>query len=383
MNKNILDYILDISSEIKVPSKDIKEYLFSRIQTEYKKQFEIDCTVFEEENNNIFICTKEKRIPLDKLPLSFMKLIRSQFLSYVSQAKLLVNRSKIIDMENSIVTCTLVKIARFNAIVNINNISISIDKRSFLPNDILEIGKSYLFLVVSAKYVGEEFNIFLSRNSEEFIKKVIQLYIPETNSEKITIEHIYRIPRINNFVIMKSNLANCISYCMGSNASRVKNIIRELSGENILFINNQVSIYDNFGYIFRMRNVPFVINESGDRIQVLLNSDMYKRCIYKKQSIKAFEITYHKVLSIYDFKSSKKDLYKVFLKNIFKFKDLTEMFNLKPSLMFKNLLLSSDQVLNIYSFVLNICKTECNIFIEEDMTICEVLNSSNKNKKIY
>lgn len=68
--------------------------------------------------------------------------------------------------------------------------------------------------------------IFLTRNSERFLQKIMELEIPEIKSGIIKIRHIIRIPRLLSKVIVESLSPSVdpVGTCVGFSAGRIISI---------------------------------------------------------------------------------------------------------------------------------------------------------------
>jgi N utilization substance protein A len=144
----------------------------------------------------------------------------------------------------SLVICTVVAISSqgLGIIVNINNFeglitdhhSYHFMKSEYIPGMRL---KAYIYKVEENP---EGFQVFLSRNSEEFLLEIMKDEIPEIRNNLIKVINIARAPGFASIVMVKNEdpqqKLNEVGACIGSGGHRIKNIQKELKNEKIYLL---------------------------------------------------------------------------------------------------------------------------------------------------
>jgi transcription termination/antitermination protein NusA len=77
--------------------------------------------------------------------------------------------------------------------------------------------------------------LILERSSQEFVKQLFELEIPEIFEKLVVIKNIVRSPGYKTKIVVMSNDKNIdpVGTCVGVGGSRIKPILKELSGEKI------------------------------------------------------------------------------------------------------------------------------------------------------
>lgn len=104
-----------------------------------------------------------------------------------------------------------------------------------IPNEVLEPGKSYLFLIKDIKEQSRGWPIILSRSDEKFLDYLLRTNIPEIEQGIIEIKLISRIAGIKSKIALSSNDSNVdpIGTCVGVGGKRIKDISAMINNERI------------------------------------------------------------------------------------------------------------------------------------------------------
>lgn len=104
-----------------------------------------------------------------------------------------------------------------------------------IPGEFYEIGKRYRFLVT--KLINEENNrhVILSRGSEEFLKALFSMEVPEIMNDQVEIKAIARFAGHRSKVAVSSNQDGLdpIGACIGQRGMRIAAIMGELNEEKV------------------------------------------------------------------------------------------------------------------------------------------------------
>ncbi len=104
-----------------------------------------------------------------------------------------------------------------------------------IPNERYHAGQRLKVLLSSIREDNRGPVIFLSRNRAEFLKKLLELEIPEINNGSISIKAIAREAGKRSKIAVASEEEGIdpIGACVGQRGTRISAVINELNGENI------------------------------------------------------------------------------------------------------------------------------------------------------
>jgi N utilization substance protein A len=115
-----------------------------------------------------------------------------------------------------------------------------------IPGEFYEIGKRYRFLV--SRIVNEENNrhVVLSRSSDEFLKALFRMEVPEILNDQVEIKAIARFPGQRSKVAVASNQdgLDATGACIGQRGMRIAAIMGELNEEKVDIVKWSLDIVD-------------------------------------------------------------------------------------------------------------------------------------------
>lgn len=84
----------------------------------------------------------------------------------------------------------------------------------------------------------DEYPVILARRSEEFLRKLLAIEIPEISQGKIIVQDILRCPGVISKVIVRSgvSISNPLGACIGERGIRAQNIEKEMNPERIYLV---------------------------------------------------------------------------------------------------------------------------------------------------
>lgn len=130
----------------------------------------------------------------------------------------------------------IVKRSEFNnVIVDIGRSEAILMRVNLIPRETFRIGDRITALVEHVKYDEYGYQIFLSRNSEAFLQKLMEQQVPEIYDKIIEIKSIARDPgsHAKVAVFCKDPNIDPVGTCVGIRGSRIQPIVQELQGEKI------------------------------------------------------------------------------------------------------------------------------------------------------
>jgi len=140
-----------------------------------------------------------------------------------------------LDRKEHLVTGTIKRMERGNAIVEAGKIEAVLPRDQMIPRENLRIGdrvKAYL-LRVDRQARGPQ--LILSRTAPEFIVKLFEMEVPEVDDGLLEIKAAARDPGLRAKIAVKSNdqRIDPIGTCVGMRGMRVTAVTNELAGERV------------------------------------------------------------------------------------------------------------------------------------------------------
>lgn len=144
------------------------------------------------------------------------------------------------------------------------------DKRKEEPR----FNQSFFFVVDRIeKGQNNDDKIYLTRQSDAFIRKIMELQIPEISDGSVSICHIIRVPKLVNKVIVRSNVEGLdpLGACIGEYSERIREITKLVFPERIdivLWTENEKELLLNLLPV----KVISVIDEK-EKVRIIISKD--------------------------------------------------------------------------------------------------------------
>lgn len=140
-----------------------------------------------------------------------------------------------LDRGDFLVTGTIKRIERGNAIIESGKIEAELPRDQMIPKENLRVGdrvRAYLYKVDRSSRGPQ---LKLSRISPDFLMKLFELEVPEIEEDLLEIKVAARDPGSRAKIAVKSNdqRIDPIGTCVGMRGSRVQSVISELAGERV------------------------------------------------------------------------------------------------------------------------------------------------------
>jgi N utilization substance protein A len=153
----------------------------------------------------------------------------------IREAERNVISDKYLQMEGDIVSGSVHRFEKGNTIIQLDDTEAVLSKTEQIPGERFRQGEMIraLLLKVDKKVNGLE--IVLSRAHSGFVKKLFELEVPEIAQGIVEIKAIAREPgeRTKISVYSRDDKVDSVGACVGMRGSRVKEIVKEISGERI------------------------------------------------------------------------------------------------------------------------------------------------------
>jgi N utilization substance protein A len=157
-------------------------------------------------------------------------------------------------------------------------------KSEQIPTDFYRKGDTVKAVVIRVDNKNNKLRIIVSRTSEEFLRRLFELEIPEVQEGIITIKGIARIPGERAKVAVETfdDRIDPVGSCVGVKGSRIHGIVRELRNENIDVINytSNVSLYITRA-LSPAKIISLRVDEENKRAEVSLKPEEISMAIGK------------------------------------------------------------------------------------------------------
>ncbi|GGY18970.1 transcription termination factor NusA [Paludibacterium paludis] len=134
-----------------------------------------------------------------------------------------------------IVTGTIKRIERGNAIVECGKLEALLPREQMIPKENLRVGDRVKAFLLRIDRMGRGPQLVLSRTAREFLVKLFELEVPEIEEGMLEIKEAARDPGMRAKIAVKANdpRIDPQGTCIGVRGSRVQAVTQELAGERI------------------------------------------------------------------------------------------------------------------------------------------------------
>ncbi|MCF7817558.1 MAG: transcription termination factor NusA [Kiritimatiellales bacterium] len=139
------------------------------------------------------------------------------------------------DRAGEIVTGSVVRFDRSDVIIDLDHAEAVMPSKERVPTEEYEIGERIRAFILTVRERERGPEIVLSRNHPDFVRRLFELEVSEIGDGTMEIKGIAREAgyRSKVAVISHDDRVDPVGACVGMRGMRVKNIVRELSGEKI------------------------------------------------------------------------------------------------------------------------------------------------------
>lgn len=190
-----------------------------------------------------------------------------------------------LDRENEMITRTIQREDKYNVYINLDKIEgvvplkEQVASEKYIPNERMK------FLIKDVKSSSKEPQIILSRASENLVKRLFELEVPEINDGTIEIYSIAREAGSRTKIAVFSNddAIDAVGACIGYKGVRVNSIVDELQNEKIDIINYDKDIKVFISNALSPADiVDVLINEKKKQSLVVVNDYQLSLAIGKE-----------------------------------------------------------------------------------------------------
>ncbi len=143
--------------------------------------------------------------------------------------------SDFLERKEHLVTGTVKRIERGNAIIEAGRIEAMLPRDQMIPKENLRVGDRVRAYLLKIDRVARGPQLILSRTAPDFIIKLFELEVPEMEDGLLEIKSAARDPGVRAKIAVKSNdpRVDPIGTCVGMRGSRVTAVTNELAGERV------------------------------------------------------------------------------------------------------------------------------------------------------
>jgi len=140
-----------------------------------------------------------------------------------------------LDRKEHLVTGTIKRIERGNAIIEAGRIEAVLPRDQMIPKENLRVGDRCRALLLKIDRQARGPQLILSRTAPEFIIRLFELEVPEMEDGLLEIKSAARDAGVRAKIAVKSNdpRVDPIGTCVGMRGSRVQAVTNELAGERV------------------------------------------------------------------------------------------------------------------------------------------------------
>jgi N utilization substance protein A len=189
------------------------------------------------------------------------------------------------DHVGDIVTGTVRRFERSDVIVDLGDAEGVMPAKERVPSEEYQIGDRIRFLLLSIDTPAPGTQLILTRANPEFIRKLFELEVSEIADGTVEIRGIAREAGFRTKIAVHSNddKVDPVGACVGLRGQRVKNIVRELSGEKVDIVKWSPDIKTFVtNALAPAKLMRLEVEELDNTVKVIVESDQLSLAIGKK-----------------------------------------------------------------------------------------------------
>jgi N utilization substance protein A len=189
------------------------------------------------------------------------------------------------DRPGDIVSGTVRRFERSDVIVDLGRAEAIIPSRERVPTEEYQVGDRVRALILTVQNNPQGPEIVLSRSHPDFVRRLFELEVSEIADQTVEIRGIAREPgfRTKIAVVSHDDRVDPVGACVGMRGIRVKNIVRELSGEKIDIVrwSDDVKTFVT-NALAPAKLVRVTVDEAARAVTVVAEPDQLSLAIGKK-----------------------------------------------------------------------------------------------------
>jgi N utilization substance protein A len=189
------------------------------------------------------------------------------------------------DHVGDIVTGTVRRFDRSDVFIDLGDAEGVMPGKERVPSEEYQIGDRIRFLLLNLDAQAQGTQLTLSRANPDFIKKLFELEVSEIADGTVEIKGIAREAGFRTKIAVHSNdeKVDPVGACVGLRGQRVKNIVRELSGEKVDIVKRSTDIKTFVtNSLAPAKLLRLEVEELDNTVKVIVESDQLSLAIGKK-----------------------------------------------------------------------------------------------------
>ena len=189
------------------------------------------------------------------------------------------------DHVGDIVTGTVRRFDRSDVFIDLGDAEGVMPGKERVPSEEYQIGDRIRFLLLNLDAQAQGTQLTLSRANPDFIKKLFELEVSEIADGTVEIKGIAREAGFRTKIAVHSNdkKVDPVGACVGLRGQRVKNIVRELSGEKVDIVKWSTDIKTFVtNSLAPAKLLRLEVEELDNTVKVIVESDQLSLAIGKK-----------------------------------------------------------------------------------------------------
>ena len=189
------------------------------------------------------------------------------------------------DRPGDIVSGAVRRFERSDVIIDLGRAEAIMPSRERVPTEEYQVGDRVRAFIVSVQNSPQGPEIILSRSHPDFVRRLFELEVSEIADKTVEIKGIAREAgfRTKIAVISHDEKVDPVGACVGMRGIRVKNIVRELSGEKIDIVrwHEDIKTYVT-NALAPAKLIRVVVDEETHTVHVIVEADQLSLAIGKK-----------------------------------------------------------------------------------------------------
>ena len=189
------------------------------------------------------------------------------------------------DHVGAIVTGTVRRFDRSDVFIDLGDAEGVMPGKERVPSEEYQVGDRIRFLLLNLDAQAQGTQLTLSRANPDFIKKLFELEVSEIADGTVEIKGIAREAGFRTKIAVHSNdeKVDPVGACVGLRGQRVKNIVRELSGEKVDIVKFSTDIKTFVtNSLAPAKLLRLEVDEVENVVKVIVESDQLSLAIGKK-----------------------------------------------------------------------------------------------------
>lgn len=189
------------------------------------------------------------------------------------------------DHMGAIVTGTIRRFDRSDVLVDLGDAEGVMPSKERVPSEEYQMGDRIRFLLLNIESMTQGTQLTLSRANPDFIKKLFELEVSEIADGTVEIKGLAREAGFRTKIAVHSNdeKVDPVGACVGLRGQRVKNIVRELSGEKVDIVKWSADVKTFVtNSLAPAKLLRLEIEEAENTVHVIVEADQLSLAIGKK-----------------------------------------------------------------------------------------------------